>query len=273
MKQTAGSRGEQVEGTFETVVSVTGAATLDVSVDSGLIRVRAGEAGSIGVRGIMRGRRSLFGWGGIEERIRQLESKPPVEQDGDTIRVGNVDDRWLLRGVALFLEITVPPGTRIRALSDSGDIRVEGVGAQVDCEADSGDVEVAGVQANVRASTDSGCIRIRQVKGRVYATSDSGDIEALDIDGDIEASTDSGEIRLVQAAAGPVRAESDSGGIGVKLMPDSGYSITIETDHGRITVPEMEWREPPSQQRVHGNLRGGGPVVDLETDHGDIDIR
>ncbi len=273
MKQNAGSRGEQVEGTFEAVLNVTGPATLDAAIDSGLIRVRPGEPGVVRIRGVLRGRRSLFGWGNVEDRIRQLELKPPIEQNGDTVRVGDVADRWLLRGVALFLEIGVPADTRIRALADSGDIRVEGAGVAVDCEADSGDVDVAGIEGNVRASTDSGSIRIRQVKGRVYATADSGDIDALEIAGDIEATTDSGEITIVQTIAAPIRAEADSGGITVKLAPDAGYNITAETDHGRITVPDMEWRERPSEQKYDGRLRGGGPVVDLETDHGDIDVR
>ena len=273
MKETAGSRGEQIEGTFETALSVGGTTTLDVAIHSGLIRIRTGEPGAILIRGIMRGRRSLFGWGSVDERIRQLESKPPVEQEGSIIRVGDVADRWLLRGVALFLEITAPADTRIRALSDSGDIRVEEAGGSVDCEADSGDIDIAGADANVRASTDSGSIRIRQTKGRIYATSDSGDINAVDVDGDIEATTDSGEIRIVQTAAGPVRAETDSGSINVKLAPEAGYNITTETDHGQITLPDMEWRVPPTDRSASGRLRGGGPVVDLETDHGDIDVR
>jgi len=269
MKQTAG---EQVEGIFETTLSVAGQATLDVSVDSGLIRIRVGDAGSVLVRGILRGRRSLFGWGSVEDRIRQLESKPPVQQDGDTIRVGDVADRWLLRGVALFLEIAVPIDTRIRALADSADIRVEGTSASVDCETDSGDVELFAVDANVRASADSGTIRIRQHKGRVHASTDSGDIEAVDVAGDVEASTDSGEIRVVQTAPAPIRAETDSGGIIVKLAPEAGYNISTRTDHGEIAVPQLEWRRPPTPQEMDGFLRGGGPVIDLETDHGDIGV-
>jgi hypothetical protein len=263
---------ETAEGKFETVLSVTGPATLDVSVDSGLIRVRAGESGSVRIRGTLRARRTFFGWGGVEDRIRQLESAPPVEQDGDTIRVGDVANRWLLRGVTLFLEIAVPADTRVRTLADSGDIRVEGVNGQVDCEADSGDVEVFSVDANVRATSDAGTIRIREVTGRVFASTDSGDIEARDVLGDVEVSTDSGEIRIAQAIAMPVRAESDSGGITVRLAAEGGYNISIQTDHGQISTPGLEYREPPTHQEVRGSIRGGETVVDLTTDSGDIDI-
>jgi hypothetical protein len=245
---------ETAQGAFETVLSVTGPATLDVAVDSGLMRVRAGDAGSVQIRGILRARRSFFDWGGVENRIRQLEANPPIEQNGSTIRVGDVADRWLLRGVALLLEIAVPQDTRIRALADSGDIRVEGAGGPVNCETDSGDIQ------------------IREVTGRVHASADSGDIEALDIAGDIEVSTDSGDIRVSQTVAAPVRAESDSGAISVKLAPGAGYNVAARTDNGLITVPEMELRKPRTGQEVDGRIRGGGPVVDLETDSGDIDV-
>jgi len=196
-----------------------------------------------------------------------------VQQEGNTIRIGDVTDRWLLRGIALFLEIAAPTDTKVRALSDSGDIRVQEVGGVVDCEADSGDIEITGVDGDVRASTDAGSISVRQVKGRVYATSDSGDIETLDIAGDIEAGTDSGNISIVQTAAAPVRAESDSGRIRVRLAPDAGYTITTSTDGGEITLPELEWFEPISNNQARGRLRGGGSTVDLTTDSGDISIR
>jgi Putative adhesin len=243
----------QVEGRFETTLSVNGPATLDVSVDSGFVRVRAGDAGSIQIRGILRARNSFFGWSNVEDRIRQIEAKPPVEQNGDTIRVGDVADRWLLRGVTLFLEIAVPADTRIRALADSGDLRVEGISAPIDCETDSGD------------------IAIRQATGRIRAGADSGDIEVLDVAGDVEAATDSGDIRISQLSAAAVHAEADSGSITVKLAGEPGYNMSVRTDHGRITVPEMEWRTR-SDQEAYGRLRGGGPVVDLETDSGDIDV-
>jgi hypothetical protein len=263
---------KQIEGTFDAAINVSAPITLDVAVDSGLVRVRAGEDGVVLIRGILRARHSLFGWGNVENRIRQLEVRPPIQHDGNTIRVGDVADRWLLRGVTLFLEIAVPADTRVRALADSGDIRVEGTNAPADCEADSGDVEIFSVDADVHASTDSGTIRIRQMKGRVRANADSGDIEALDIAGDVEASTDSGDIRVSQTMAASIRAEADSGSIDVKLAPEAGYNVSLRTDHGRLTTPEMEFRGRPTHKEIDGRIRGGGPLVDLETDSGSIDV-
>jgi DUF4097 and DUF4098 domain-containing protein YvlB len=170
-----------------------------------------------------------------------------------------------------MVEITVPAATALRALSDSADLRVRGIDGPVECETDSGEIEIASIGSDVRASSDSGVISMYLVAGGVEASTDSGDIEALEIAGRIEARTDSGDIHVWQTAPAPVHAESDSGQVRVKLAPTGGYTVRIRTDDGRITMPEMALTEQ-SRRATEGLIRGGGSVVDIETDSGDIEI-
>ncbi len=106
---------ERTETTFERTLTVTGPVTLNVSANSGVIRIIPGEAGSVRVRGVARARSFLsigiFVGGTPMERLRRIESNPPIMQDGDAIAVGDVADRWLLRGINLLLEIVTPSGT------------------------------------------------------------------------------------------------------------------------------------------------------------------
>jgi hypothetical protein len=266
---------ERIEGTFERTLTVTGPVSLDVSVNSGVIRVFRGEAGSVRVRGVLRARSpvfmGLFIGGPPGARIREIESNPPVRQDENAIGVGDVKDRWLLRGISLLLEITTPFDTEVRALADSGDIRIEGIAGPVECEADSGEINIASIGSDVRVRSDSGGIHIQLVKGAVDARSDSGHIEALEIEGTIDANTDSGDIRLWQTAVKPVCAHADSGRIRVKLASTGGYSIRARTDNGRLELPPMT-RQRLSRHELEGDIRGGGSVVDIETDSGDIEV-
>src|SRR5271155_4217582 len=201
---------ERLEGAFERTLTVTGPVTLDVGTNAGVIRVLKGEAGSVRIRGVLRPRASLFlgvFLGGTpSERIRRIEADPPIAQDGNAIGVGDVTDRWLLRGINLLVEIVTPADTEIRALADSGDIRVEGIDGPVVCETDSGEINIASIGSEGRANSDSGGIHIQLVKGAVDARSDSGHIEALEIEGTIDATTDSGDIRLWQTGVAPVCA-------------------------------------------------------------------
>src|ERR1700676_1988147 len=144
---------DRIEGAFEKTLSVTGPVTLEVSTNSGVIRVLKGEAGSVQVRGVLRPRSSLFAGvfigGTPSERIRRLEANPPVAQAGNTIGGGDVTAGWLLRGINLLLEIIPPADTEVRALADSGDIRIEGIQGPVECETDSGAVHVSDIGSAV----------------------------------------------------------------------------------------------------------------------------
>jgi hypothetical protein len=264
-----------MEGTFERTLTVTGPVTLDVSATAGVIRVFPGEEGLVRIRGVLRARPLLsigvFIGGRTMERIRRLESNPPIEQDGNAIGIGDVTNRWLLRGINLLLEITAPAATEIRALADSGDIRIEGVDGPVECETDSGEINISSIQSDVRASSDSGGIHIRDVKGGVDARTDSGHVEALDIEGTIDVKTDSGDVKLSQTIVRPMCVQADSGRIRVQLAAEGGYTIRARTDNGRVELPVLT-RQRLSKHEFEGDIRGGGSAVDLETDSGDIEV-
>lgn len=250
---------------------MTGPVRIEASTKSGMIRVKRGDDGVVIVRGAVRARGPAFLWGAPEQEVQRLVANPPVIQNGNSITVGDAADRWLLRRVDLMVEIIAPAATALRALSDSGDLRVRGINGPVECETDSGEIEIASVGADVRATSDSGVISIYLVAGAVEATSDSGAIEALEIGGRIEARTDSGEIQIWQTAQAPVYAASDSGSVTVKLAPTGGYSVRISTDDGRVTAPDMACTLQ-AHHRIEGLIRGGGSVVDVTTDSGNIEI-
>ncbi len=257
-----------MDRTFERTLIVTGPVSLDLSTGFGLLRVRPGPDGSVLVRGIVRARSTWLPWDNAEERLRQVEASPPVEQRGNEVRAGGE-----LGNVVLLLDVTAPRDTRIRARVEHGDIRIDGVKGPVDCEGDSGTIEVSGAEAAVRVSVDNGSVQVRNVSGRVEVEMDHGDIEVLEIGGAIDVSSDSGMIRVSQTTAAAIRAKSDHGSISVKLARTGGYDVRVRTDHGSVSVPDMERRGSGwAWNEAEGRIRGGGALVDVETDHGSIDI-
>lgn len=260
--------GSAVEATFERTFAVGAHASLEVNLEAGLVRVSVGEPNAIRIHGILRARRSIFGWGDPEEQLHWAAGNPPIEQDGSSVRV-----REPGRGMILLAEIAVPPETRVHAEADSGDIRVEGLSAPVVCQVDSGTIQVGNIDGGVRARSDSGSIEIRNIRGPVIAEADSGSIDALDIDGPVEVKADSGAISIRQTVAAPVRASADSGSIGLSLAAASGYNIRVHTDHGSVSLPELSFQRSRSRHEVEGQVLGGGPAVDLRTDSGNIDVR
>jgi hypothetical protein len=260
------------DGKFDRTLAVSGPVDLDVTTDSGGIVVTTGSPGAVHVHAILKAQHGWFGYTGDEAHIRELERNPPVEQTGNRLRIGYVHDRYLLRGISMRFEIETPPDTRLRARADSGGIRVEGIRGTADCATDSGGIDIRNIGSDVHATADSGGIHINRVAGSVVARADSGGIEASDIAGGIDVATDSGGIRLSQTKPGRIQAKADSGGVQATLVRDAGYEVDVETDSGRISVPELMVRGSLSRHHVEGKLRGGGPLVSVRVGSGTVSI-
>jgi len=171
------------------------------------------------------------------------------------------------------LEVEAPHDSRLRARADSGGIEVGGIKGPVDCHTDSGGIRASDIDAEVRAGADSGGIHIRRVNGPIYARTDSGGIDALEIAGSIDAGANSGGIRVSQTAPAAIRTRADSGGAYITLARAGGYDIRAHAGSGRIAAPDVTVSGTISRHEVNGRIRGGGPLVDVRTDSGDINIR
>jgi hypothetical protein len=259
------------QGSFDRSFSVSGGVDLDIATDSGGITVTPGPSGSVHVHAILKGQHNWFDSGDVDQHIRELEHNPPIEQNGNRIRIGFAR-RDLLKNVSMRLEIQTPRDTKLRARADSGGIEVEGIQGPADCHTDSGGITVRDLGSEVRASADSGGIHIENVKGATYARVDSGGIEAHNISGSIDAETDSGGIHLSQTSAAPIRAKADSGGVSVRLASNAGYDINVESESGNVSVPEISTQGEISRHHVEGKVRGGGPMVNIHVDSGNVSI-
>jgi DUF4097 and DUF4098 domain-containing protein YvlB len=261
------------QGSFDKALSVSGSVRLDVTTDSGGIAVVAGSSGVVRIHAILKAQHDFWGGSGdAMARIRELEQNPPVEQNGNQIRIGYVHRRDLLKGISIRFEIQTPADTRLQAHADSGGIRVTGLLASVDCKTDSGGIEVHDIKSDVRAVADSGGIRIENVAGPVFARVDSGGIIAKEVAGSVDAEADSGGIHIAQTTAAPIRAKTDSGGVSVILAPGAGYDLNIESDSGNISTPETAEDAGFSRHHREGKVRGGGPLVHVQVSSGNVTI-
>jgi hypothetical protein len=261
----------QTEGSFDRSLTVSGPVELDAKTDSGGITVAPGQGNTVHIHAILKAQHGWFGSGDVESRIREIERNPPVQQDGNRVRIGYVRND-LLRNISMHLEIQTPSDTKVHAQADSGGISVDGMRAAVDCKTDSGGIELHDIQSDVRAEADSGGIRIRDVKGSVFARVDSGGIQAENVAGSVDAEADSGHVSITQTTAASIRAKADSGGVDVRLAPNAGYDIDAETESGGISAPALAVRTVYSRRHVEGKLRGGGPAVNIRVDSGGIVI-
>jgi DUF4097 and DUF4098 domain-containing protein YvlB len=297
------------EGSFQRSLQVNGPVHLDLTTGSGNVEVRTGNSSQVQVTGRIRTR----DWfeGNAEEKIKRLENNPPIQQSGNDIRIGHIDDPELRRNISISYEVVVPADTDLRVQSGSGDQKVDGIRGPLEVSSGSGGLKISAIGDRVHAETGSGDIDIDRVKGNVHAKTGSGSIEANDIAGAFEADTGSGHITLQQTAPGSVRADTGSGGmelhgvhgslqakagsgtiqadgsptgawsvhtgsgeVTLKLPSDAAFDLDAHTSSGSISVNQpLTVQGSVGRKEVRGRVGGGGVPVEVETGSGDIEIR
>jgi hypothetical protein len=300
------------EGSFDRTLSVSGEVQLDVVTGSGSIEISPGASGSVEIHGVIRARGGFFSGGSASEKIRRIEENPPIEQEGNVIRVGvpGEGDADLYDDVSISYRIAVPADTAVSSKSGSGSQTISGLAGPVQARAGSGSLRVEKIAGDVGARAGSGSIRINDV-GNLEVKTGSGSIDALAVRGAITASAGSGRIELEQTGAGDVSIHSGSGGVrvrgvrgGLSVSTSSGSiraqgemvrDWSLEASSGEITVelpPEAAFEldastssgsidsERPvtmtgrlSKKALRGSVGSGGPRLDIETTSGSIVIR
>jgi DUF4097 and DUF4098 domain-containing protein YvlB len=239
-------------GTFDRVLTVAGNADLDVQTNSGNITVRSGAGNSVHIRGIISV--SDFSDSATEQRAREIQANPPIQQTGNAIVIDRVDGS-AGRGISISYEIETPPASKLRARTGSGRETVEGISGPVEANNGSGLIRITDVSDEVRASTGSGRIELDRIKGRV------------------EANTGSGSIRASETAA-QVTARTGSGGVNIQLPASGGFDLHARTGSGQVTVnpPITMENFTGGRHDVRGKIRGGGPLLELSTGSGGVRV-
>ena len=297
-----------VEGSFERTLTVNGAVDIDISTGAGSITVQTGAAGTVKVTGHIK----ASGWfdSSAEEKVHRLESNPPIQQSGNSIRIGHMQEQALLQNISISYEVVVPAATRLKAHSGSGAQNIDGIGGPLEVNAGSGSVKISNIGSTVRAETGSGNMDIDHVQGDVRAHAGSGSIRATDIHGGFEGNTGSGRITLSQSAPGAVHVETGSGGmelrgvrgtlearagsggitaegaptggwlvhsgsgsIHLRLPSDAAFDLDARTSSGSISLDHpVTVQGKMGRKEIRGKVRGGGVTVEVETGSGNIEI-
>jgi len=304
---------DYVEGSFDKTLKVSGAVDLNVSTGSGHISVHAGDSSSVRIIAKIH---VSEGWrlnhGDAQAKLSKIEANPPIEQNGNTIRIGETHDDDLYKNVSISYDITTPADTALHSRTGSGGEELEGVKGPVEAETGSGSIRASHIGDELRANTGSGSIELENVQGVVHASTGSGGIRATAIAGGFTGKTGSGSIELEQTAAGDVEAETGSGGItlrGVKgrirahagsgsitadgvptgdwnlhtasgtvtvrLPADAAFDLEASSGSGNITTSHeltVSGTIGGNRHEIHGKAHGGGPLISASTASGSIRV-
>jgi DUF4097 and DUF4098 domain-containing protein YvlB len=302
--------GAAATGHFERTLQVSGPVDLEVVSGSGNITVHTGSGNSVAVSAKIRASASWLFGGDEEAMVRRIEEHPPIEQQGNTIRIGHVQDSDLLRHISIDYDLTVPAQTKLSSRTGSGDTFVSGIQLPVVAKTGSGNVTAENLGADAHISSGSGDLKINSIKGVLHADTGSGNVRAQGVAGAIFASTGSGDVEMDQVAAGDIKVDTGSGNVklrGVKgglrastgsgdiqaegeathdwrlgagsgnitlrLPAQAGFDLNARTSSGKLKVNrQITTQGTFSKNQIQGKVGGGGVLLDLHTGSGDIEI-
>lgn len=269
----AATAAAHADGTFERTLNVSASPDVFVSTGSGSIHVTPGGDGQVRVVA-----RLHAGWAGgrdVEERIHRITENPPVEQEGNTIRIGESKDRALFNNISIDYEITAPASVALNLRSGSGDLRVENLGRFLAASSGSGSVRAHGIKGPADLRTGSGDIELDDDgAGDIKASTGSGSIRIRGFSGGLNLRTGSGDIEAQGHLASAARVVTGSGTVRLTLPQDARFNLEASTGSGSIRVhfPNAPQQNDESRHHLTGAINGGGPVLETHTGSGDIDV-
>ena len=263
------------------------------------VETGGGNANASGIAG-----RVELSSGGGNIRLDDIGGEASAETGGGSIDVGSVEGGVNLQTGGGSIKIASAKGA-IKAESGGGSVVVlSGLQGAV-LETGGGSIRVDKCIGSVKATTGGGSVDLGDIGGPAEIETGAGSIRLASAKGRVQAQTGGGSIELNGATS--VQAETSAGGIIVKLFSASGAArsnSTLETSAGDITVylandlaisirAEIEianghtirsdfsdihvsseggqWG--PKTVRAEGQLNGGGPVLKVRTNSGNVNFR
>jgi DUF4097 and DUF4098 domain-containing protein YvlB len=266
-------------GSFSRNLTVSGSPQIEIRTGSGNISVRTGLGDRVVVEGRIKANdnwgSSWFGGSRLsaDERVKRIEANPPIEQNGNNIVIGKIDDEEVRNNVSISYDVTVPESTRLESHSGSGSQRIEDIKGPVRANTGSGTIEIGQIGDEVDAQAGSGNVKIAGANGNVTARTGSGHITLHNIKSGLKASTGSGGIDADGDARGDWDLHTGSGGINVRTPSSAGFRVDAETGSGGVTIDKpVTMQGSISRRHIEGNVGNGGPTMHLRTGSGGIHI-
>src|SRR3989475_828149 len=184
--------GPSVSGSFDRSYAVTGPIRLELTNASGDVDITGSADGKVHVRAEVRA--SGFGFDNPQKRLDDTLANPPIEQRGDTIRIGK--DMSRMRHISIAYTIQVPHDAEISASVASGAQTIRGVRGPVKVQAASGTIRVEKIERYTQLATASGSISATDVGNDLRVSSASGSVTVSKVRGDVDVSAISGVLRI-----------------------------------------------------------------------------
>ena len=230
--------------------------------------------------------------------------KIEVHETGSGVSVRSVRPAGDFHGnIGVRYTIHVPRKVELsRIVSSNGAIKVEQTEGRADLKTSNGPVRVDSLTGSLTIQTSNGPVTVQNVTGGLSLRTSNGAIRAEHVREGIEASTSNGPITVqldesTQPVTAPLKFESSNGriditvsgspkseirartsnsGITLRLPAEASARVRAETSHGQVRSDfegvDTSGDKRRRRQNFEGTIGGGGPLIDLHTTNGSIQL-
>lgn len=259
--------------TFERSFAVTGPSAIDISTIQGKIEVVAAEPGRIVVVGTATVRVAWNVPGNAVELARKVADNPPIQQDGQTLRLRPPSDPTEQRAVTVSYQVRVPRETEVTVTTESGETTIRGVSRAVTIHTQSSAITVMEVGGATVLTTGSGSVTADGVAGSLSVTTNSSSVSVRSIAGDLRVRTRSGAVDVAFVGGGA--ADVETGSSAIQLSGLRG-AVTAVTRSGHISLqgdPLSDWIVSNGSGSIDIVTGGSAPLaIDLNSGSGSVKV-
>jgi DUF4097 and DUF4098 domain-containing protein YvlB len=155
-----------------------------------------------------------------------------------------------------------------------GDIHLEQIGADIHYHSSQTSVDIARLAGAL--TLDKSDLSLSQAAGPVRVIARSKDIDLTQIAGDAHIEDSNGDVNVVAAnPLGNVQITDHTGNVIVTMPENANFSVTGSTsgDEAVRTDFPLKMSTDGGRQTLEGSVGHGGVQLQLETDHGNLELR
>lgn len=191
--------------------------------------------------------------------------------------------------ISIGFKVSGPQKANLDLKTSGGPILTENVEGRHELKTSGGPLTMTGMKGKLQASTSGGPVTLNSSEGEISAKTSGGPIYANNSSGSIELKTSGGPIKLrnlsgqisARTSGGSIDADiskleenlnlqTSGGDITVNLPEGAGYNL--QATGGRVLSELRGFNGTTENDKIEGEVNGGGPNVKLMTSAGQVKI-
>jgi len=208
-----------------------------------------------------------FRWGGINMPAVHYTITMP---EAATLTIDDHESTIDVTGLAGLLRVETHEG-RISVAEQQADVRID---------SHESPISIADQAGDVRIDTHEGRMDLRRMTGHLTVDTHDGMLAAEAMDGGVRFESHDGSAEVAfKTLSHAVFADTHDGDVTLTLPADAGFDLNADFDDDTDLVSDFDLQSirtsgaDDDAANYRGGVNGGGPLIRLETNDGDVGLR